>query len=104
MENKGEEKLCEAAKLGDVATITLLIDAGHDVTYFDANGLTPLMHAAKHGHTQVVRKLLEVGAPWNALSPSSLSAGDFAMQEGHQDSYDILLNTGKISILQLKYE
>ncbi|KMT19144.1 hypothetical protein BVRB_1g015400 [Beta vulgaris subsp. vulgaris] len=93
MEEKGE-KVCEAAKLGDVAGITSLIDAGYDVTYFDADGLTPLMHAAKLGHTQIIRKLIEAGAPWNALSPSSLSAGDFAMQFGHQDSFDLLLNAG----------
>ena len=42
MEEKGE-KVCEAARLGDVAGITSLIDAGYDVTYFDADGLTPLM-------------------------------------------------------------
>ncbi|XP_021728452.1 protein arginine N-methyltransferase 2-like [Chenopodium quinoa] len=93
MEDKGE-KLCEAARVGDLAGITSLICAGYDVTYFDADGLTPLMHAAKLGHSEVVRKLLEAGAPWNALSPSSLSAGDFAMQNGHQDAFDILLNSG----------
>lgn len=93
MEDKGE-KLCEAAKEGDIATITSLIEQGYDVTYFDEQGITPLMHAAMQGHSEVVRKLLEVGAPWNAVSPSSLSAGDFAMQNGHQDTFDILLNTG----------
>lgn len=93
MEEKGE-KLCEAARIGDVAGVTSLIDAGYDVTYFDADGFTPLMYAAKLGHHEVISKLLEAGAPWNALSPSSLSAGDFAMQNGHQDAFDLLLNTG----------
>ncbi|KAJ8430897.1 hypothetical protein Cgig2_003890 [Carnegiea gigantea] len=86
------EKLCDAAKAGDSATITSLIDGGYDVTYFGAEGLTPLMHAAKHGHAEVVRKLLEAGAPWNALSPSNFSAGDFAMENGHQEAFDVLLN------------
>lgn len=93
-ERERGEKLCEAAKAGDTSTITSLIDGGYDVTYFDADGLTPLMHAAKLGHAQVVRKLLEAGAPWNALSPSNLSAGDFAMENAHQDSFDVLLNAG----------
>ncbi|GKV04475.1 hypothetical protein SLEP1_g16630 [Rubroshorea leprosula] len=39
--------------------------------------LTPLMHAANLGHAGVVKVLLEAGAPWNALSPSNPSAGDF---------------------------
>ncbi|KAL3648824.1 hypothetical protein CASFOL_005227 [Castilleja foliolosa] len=33
------------------------------------------MHAAKNGCTEVVKELLDGGAPWNALSPSNLSAG-----------------------------
>jgi len=38
--------------------------------------------------------LLDSGGPWNALHPSGLSAGDFAMEAGHQDAFDILLNAG----------
>lgn len=52
------------------------------------------MHAAKHGHAEAVKSLLDAGAPWNALSPSNLSAGDFAMDAGHQDAFDLLLNAG----------
>ncbi|GAB4839338.1 hypothetical protein Ancab_028865 [Ancistrocladus abbreviatus] len=89
-----EEQLCRAARSGDTAKIGALIDAGADFTYFDADGLTPLMHAARQGHADVVKRLLEAGAPWNALSPSSLSAGDFAMESGHQEAFEILLNAG----------
>ncbi|CAK7347458.1 unnamed protein product [Dovyalis caffra] len=88
------ELLCEAAKNGDIDKVKSLINSGIDVTYFDNNGLTPLMHAAKRGHTVIVNDLLEAGAPWNALSPSNISAGDFAMEAGHQDAYAILLNAG----------
>ncbi|CAK9182853.1 unnamed protein product [Ilex paraguariensis] len=92
MEN--EELLCEAARNGDADKVRALIDSEADVSYFDAEGLTPLMHAAKHGRAVVVKLLLEAGAPWNALSPSNLSAGDFAMDSGHQDAFDLLLNAG----------
>ena len=95
------ERLCDAAKAGDAAAIKSLVDDSYDVTYLDADGLTPLMHAAKHGHTEVVRKLLEAGAPWNALSPSNFSAGDFAMENGHQEAFDVLLNAGTLLILFL---
>ncbi|KAK9756413.1 hypothetical protein RND81_01G095300 [Saponaria officinalis] len=94
MENEKGAELCELARAGDVGGITSLIDAGYDVTYFDENGLTPLMHAAKLGHSEIIRKLLEAGAPWNALSPSGLSAGDFAMDNGQQHAFDVLLNAG----------
>ncbi|KAK3011706.1 hypothetical protein RJ639_011656 [Escallonia herrerae] len=89
-----EEQLCEAARNGDADRVGTLITAGADVTYFDGDGLTPLMHAAEHGQSAVVSSLLAAGAPWNALSPSKLSAGDFAMDAGHQDAFDLLLNAG----------
>lgn len=86
--------LCEAAQNGDVEKLKALMDSGADVTYFDKDGLTPLMHAAKQGHAEAVKSLLDAGAPWNALSPSNLSAGDFAMNAGHQSAFDLLLNAG----------
>ncbi|KAM7514400.1 hypothetical protein LguiA_003983 [Lonicera macranthoides] len=88
------EILCESARNGDLEKLNFVIESGADVTYFDEQGFTPLMHAAKHGHAGAVKRLLEAGAPWNALSPSNLSAGDFAMESGHQDAFDILLNAG----------
>lgn len=92
MEN--EELLCEAARNGDADKAKALISAGADVTYFDGEGLTPLMHAAKLGHAEILKILLEAGAPWNALSPSNVSAGDLAMDSVHQESFDLLLNAG----------
>ncbi|KAL3840471.1 hypothetical protein ACJIZ3_025062 [Penstemon smallii] len=94
MEENKEESLCDAARNGDVGKLTSLIESGADVTYFDSNGQTPLMHAAKHGSAASVKALLDAGAPWNALSPSNLSAGDFAMECGHQSAFDLLLNAG----------
>ncbi|KAK9075544.1 hypothetical protein SSX86_003869 [Deinandra increscens subsp. villosa] len=94
-EEDDERLLCEAAMKGDAEKVQALIASGADVTYFkEDDGFTPLMLAAKHGHAGIVKSLLDAGAPWNALSPSNLSAGDFAMDSGHQDAFDILLNTG----------
>ncbi|KAB2619472.1 arginine N-methyltransferase 2 [Pyrus ussuriensis x Pyrus communis] len=89
-------QLCEAARNGDTEKLKALILARADVTYFDGEGLNPLMHATKLGHADAVTALLEAGAPWNALSPSSLSACDFAMEAGHEDAYDILLNAAEL--------
>ncbi|MCI42511.1 arginine N-methyltransferase 2-like, partial [Trifolium medium] len=69
-----EEEQCEAAIKGETERVTALIDSCADVTYFDSDGLTPLMHAAKHNHAPVLDIRLTVGAPWDSLSPSNLSA------------------------------
>ncbi|GAB2218937.1 hypothetical protein Drorol1_Dr00002170 [Drosera rotundifolia] len=89
------EQLCSSARGGDEDKVQSLIDAGADVTHFGADGLKPLMHAAKHGHASVVKLLLDAGAPWNALSrEKSLCAGDFAMEAGHEEAFEVLLNAG----------
>ncbi|KAM7278485.1 hypothetical protein ACFE04_005619 [Oxalis oulophora] len=90
-----EGELRDAAKSGNTEKVKSLIESGADVSHFDPEqGLTPLMLAAMQGHTDVIKVLLEAGAPWNALSPSNLSAGDYAMESGHQDAFDILINAG----------
>lgn len=84
-----EELLCAAAKAGEEVEVARLLASGADATYFDADGLTPLMHAAAGDHAAVARLLLDCGAPWNALSPSGLSAGDVA---SGPDTYDLLID------------
>ncbi|KDP41645.1 hypothetical protein JCGZ_16052 [Jatropha curcas] len=91
--NEGQ-LLCEASKNGEIDKVRALVSSGADVSYFDSDDFTPLMHAAKLGHAAVVKALLEAGSPWNALSPSNLSAGDLAMEEGHQEAFEVLLNAG----------
>lgn len=86
-----EDRLCAAAEAGDTAGVTSLLSSGVDPSYFDPNGMSPLMHAASHGHTDSARLLLDAGAPWNAVNPSGLCAGDLAMEGSHQETVDLLL-------------
>lgn len=86
-----EDRLCASSSAGNIAGVTSLLSSGADPSYFDSNGMTPLMHAASHGHTAIVRLLLDAGAPWNALTPSGLCAGDLAMESSHQETVDVLL-------------
>lgn len=67
-----------------------LIESGAHVFRYDTQGLSPLRNAAKHDHPEVVKTLLETGAPWNVLSPSTLSAGGFALDTGRQEDFQIL--------------
>ncbi|PKA54274.1 Potassium channel KOR2 [Apostasia shenzhenica] len=92
MKKTTEEILCAAAVAGDCARLRELLSSGADPSFFDSDGKTPLMHAAAGGHADAVRCLLDDGAPWNALSPANQSAGDLAMDNGHQEAFDALLN------------
>jgi ankyrin repeat protein len=73
---RASSELGDAAAKGDVDRVQELLAAGADVAQVDEEqGMTPLMLAARHGHADVVRALLQAGAPWNALNPSGLCAG-----------------------------
>ena len=52
------------------------------------------MAAAHAGHTEVLRLLLEAGAPWNAIDKRGKCAGEYAMESGQQEAADLLLGAG----------
>ncbi|KAL6552728.1 hypothetical protein OROHE_008092 [Orobanche hederae] len=94
MAESKEKSLCAAARNGELERVNSLIAAGANVAYFDGEGLKSLMHAVGNGRSEVVKALLDGSAPWNTISPSNVSAGDFAMENRHQSAFDILLNAG----------
>lgn len=89
--------LCKAAEGGNLARVVELLAAGVDPSAADEEGVTPLIHAAQHDRADVVKALLDAGAPWNALDSSGRCAGDYAMDAGYQASFDILLNAGTVA-------
>lgn len=50
-----------AVRHGRVAMVKLLLSCGADVNAQDREGSTALMCASEHGHTHIVRLLLETG-------------------------------------------
>lgn len=50
-----------AVSHGRVAMVKLLLSSGADVNAQDREGSTALMCASEHGHTHIVRLLLETG-------------------------------------------
>ena len=53
--------------------------------------MSVLMAAAGAGHADVVRLLLEEGAPWNAVDREHRCAGDYAARNGRQEVIDLLM-------------
>lgn len=59
--------LCSGASLGDLETLTQLLNSGADVNCADYDGRTALHLAASEGHVAVVELLLSRGAHVNAV-------------------------------------
>ena len=57
-------------------------------------GQSALMLAAHHGHVGLVKNLLSLGAPWNALDRQGKCAGNYAVEAGHQECIDVLVEAG----------
>lgn len=57
--SKSSAALALAAKANATIIVKLLVEAGVDINYQDQNGETALHHAARLGHVQCVRVLLE---------------------------------------------
>lgn len=68
METSLNEKLHEAAYLGDTQKCSLLIKQGANVNYKNCLDITPLHAAASEGYAETTRFLLEQGADPNAVS------------------------------------
>ena len=90
-----EDKLREAARLGQLDVVRTLLVQGVDVNAKDNYGGTALMSAAFNGKTDVVRLLLEHGADIHAKANNGdtalLSAAKF---EGREDVVRVLLDGG----------
>lgn len=58
------------------------------------SGQSPLIIASIGGHLEVVRTLLEEGAPWNALDRYGKCAGNYATDNEHWNIVNLLVEHG----------
>jgi type IV protein arginine methyltransferase len=84
--------LSQSCKAGDMAQVKDLLSQGADARHQDEQtGMSPMMEAAKQGHAAVVQTLLAAGAPWNAQDRAEMSAGDLALDAGHDEARNLIL-------------
>lgn len=89
------DKLWEAARAGDAASVRALLEQGADVNAKFRYGQTALFKAAEKGHTEVVKLLLERGADANVKDTFyGATAMTWAVDKGHVEVVRALLARG----------
>ncbi|VDL62834.1 unnamed protein product [Hymenolepis diminuta] len=96
-------RLVLAASEGDMSTVKSLNESDNaDICFQDPQtGMSVLMAAAGSGHIEIVRYLLDQGAPWNAVDRKYRCAGDYAAMNGHQAIVDLIMDHAVMSELIL---
>lgn len=85
--------LKEAAASGNLAEIKKLLNAGAHVGAVDVWGNTPLLIAAREGHTECVRLLLKAGAPVDGRDGAMTPLAAAALR-GHLATVRLLVSKG----------
>jgi ankyrin repeat protein len=96
---KLNEELWEAARKGDVAAVTSLLDQGADVNAKFRYGTTALFKASERGHTDVVKVLLARGADATVKDTFySATAMTWALNNNHFEVVRALLEKDASSV------
>jgi ankyrin repeat protein len=91
--DSGVRDLIEAAALGDVHGMSLLVDSGVDVNGVALDGWTPLTRAAHAGKLEAVKLLLARGADINRGTVTPLHWAAF---RGHLEVARFLVGSGAL--------
>lgn len=89
-------KLVQAARTGDHAALSSLLDESYDPDSVDNNMRTALCVAASCGHEEVVHLLLEAGADTKKEDRGGVTPLHAAAQQGHQPVVHQLLEAGRV--------
>jgi ankyrin repeat protein len=96
-----ELDLLDAAKLGELARTTQLLNGGGSVETADRRGFTLLMWASAGGHVELVRGLIERGAAPDRRAADGTTALMLAAENGFPDIVRLLLARG-VNVAALK--
>ena len=93
------DQLFEAARKGDAATVTALLDKGADVNAKFRYGQTALFKAAERGHASVVKVLLDRGADVKVQDTFyRATAMTWALDNDHTEVVRLLLEKSPDSV------
>nr|WP_253308677.1 ankyrin repeat domain-containing protein [Rickettsia endosymbiont of Ceutorhynchus assimilis] len=84
--------ICLAAQNGDISTVNYLLTKNTDVNTLDHTKQTALHYAARNGHDDIVKLLLDHGANVNVITPDDgWTALHFAARNGYDGIVEVLL-------------
>ena len=86
--------ILNAARVGDLAGVQALLDAGVDMNAKDGNGWTALHYAADYGYEEIAELLIAKGADVNAKNPNMLTPLYFAAQNNRKEVAQLLIAGG----------
>lgn len=86
--------LFQAAKKGDVAELSQLLQRGEGVDPQDHERMTPLMRAAEGGHLEALQTLVKAGANVNAVGMDQTDVLEMAASGGNVEIVRFLLSQG----------
>ena len=94
-----EAGLLRAVSDGDVALVTLYLDAGVPVDCVDADGFTPLLLTCENGHVDIARLLLDRGSTAiDEKNDFDVGPLHLSCYNGHLDIATLLLDRGSAAI------
>jgi hypothetical protein len=89
-----DEQLLKAVKGGELVDVKRLVQEGANVNCKDVYGMTPLIWASCHGHTEVMRFFIEKGANVHANSNTGWTPLHYAINRSHLGSTFLSLDNG----------
>ncbi len=99
--SESKQSLSEACSVGNLPLVQSILKYSKDNNNIftaslqdEETGLSPLMIAAKNGHLDICKVLLEDGAPWNAIDRQGKCAGNYATENEHWDIVNLLVDAG----------
>ncbi|XP_072530335.1 histone-lysine N-methyltransferase EHMT2 isoform X2 [Salminus brasiliensis] len=95
VEEDGSTGLHHAAKLGNLEIVTFLLNTGQvDINAQDSGGWTPIIWAAEHRHTDIIRALLNRGADVTLKDKEMNVCLHWASFAGSAEIAELVLNAG----------
>ncbi|ETO19596.1 ankyrin repeat protein [Reticulomyxa filosa] len=89
-----------ACKMGKASDLHFAISLGADISAFDGNDVTPLMHCAKEGEVDCSKALFEHGVDLNQQNSRGMSAVMFAAAFGRKACVELLCTQGANVLLE----